>query len=162
MTDRFDQAAQTWDDNPQRRALAEAVVAAIRREIPLGDRMQALDFGAGTGLISFGLAEAVGRIYALDPSAGMIAELRRKWRESGIANIVPLQADSPAAIPEPIDLAVSSMVFHHLQDIQSALRQIHDALRPGGWLAIADLMPDQGEFHADAGGVFHHGFDPSR
>jgi len=34
------------------------------------------------------------------------------------------------------------------------------ALKPGGWLALADLASEDGSFHEDHTGVFHHGFAP--
>lgn len=163
MENVFDQAAHLWDSNPHRRALAEAVVAAIGQEIPLTRRMQAMDFGAGTGLISFGLSQSLGRIYAMDPSAGMIAELRRKCAASGTDTIIPLHASTltETGVPDGMDLAVCGMVLHHVRDIDEALQQLYRALKPGGFLAIADLMPDQGQFHEDATGVYHNGLDPA-
>jgi tRNA (cmo5U34)-methyltransferase len=163
MINHFDQAAQHWDANPERRALAQAVVAEIRQEISLTSAMQVLDFGAGTGLISFELATYAGRVYALDPSSGMIEELRRKCKQSGIENIVPIHAAdlSQAEIPNQVDLVVSCMVMHHIQDVPGTLKQLHAQIKSGGLLAIADLMPDQGEFHDKTMEVHHNGFNPA-
>jgi hypothetical protein len=32
-------------------------------------------------------------------------------------------------------------------------------LKPGGWLAVADLDCEDGSFHGQADDVFHHGFE---
>jgi precorrin-6B methylase 2 len=53
--ERFDRLAAEWDANPGRVALTQAVVAAIRNAVPLRPDMRALDFGAGTGLVTLGL-----------------------------------------------------------------------------------------------------------
>ena len=52
---RFDRVAAEWDASPTRVALARAVVEAIRAAVPLDAEMRALDFGAGTGLVTLGL-----------------------------------------------------------------------------------------------------------
>jgi len=56
-------------------------------------------------------------------------------------------------------LVVSSMVFHHIEDTGALLQKIHNALKPGGGLYVADLDPDDGLFHSSPDGIFHHGFD---
>ena len=57
------------------------------------------------------------------------------------------------------DLIVSSMVLHHLPDVPVVLRHLRPALRPGGWIALADLDAENGTFHADPAGIYHHGFE---
>jgi hypothetical protein len=39
------------------------------------------------------------------------------------------------------------------------LKQFYSILLPSGQLAIADLEPDDGQFHSNNEGVFHFGFD---
>jgi hypothetical protein len=34
-----------------------------------------------------------------------------------------------------------------------------EILKPGGWLAVADLDNEDGTFHGHADDVFHHGFE---
>ena len=76
MTD-FDARAETWDDaNKVKRA--EDVAAAMRRAVPLSRSMKALEYGAGTGLLSFCLRDALGPITLADSSAGMRAVAERK------------------------------------------------------------------------------------
>ena len=57
------------------------------------------------------------------------------------------------------DLIVSSMVLHHIPDVSEALKRLRPCLRPGGWIALADLESEDGTFHSDSTGVYHHGFD---
>lgn len=158
---RFDAAAAEWDNNPVRVALARAVVTAIRTAVPLRPDMRALDVGAGTGLISLGLLSDVAEVTAADASAGMLKVLEEKVRALGIGNLHTRQVDLskgewPAA---RFDLIVSSMTLHHLPDVPCVLRRLRPALRPGGWIALADLDAEDGSFHADKTGVYHSGFD---
>lgn len=156
---RFDQAAAGWDANPTRVALAKAVAEAIRSAVPLRPDMQAMDIGAGTGLLTLALLPHVGSMTALDASGQMIQVLAGKLASLGLDNVRTIRADA-ASDPLPsaaFDLVVSSMAFHHLRDIPATLRRLRSCLRPGGWLATADLDAEDGSFHSDATGVFHHG-----
>jgi 2-polyprenyl-3-methyl-5-hydroxy-6-metoxy-1,4-benzoquinol methylase len=51
-TERFDQVAGSWDEDPGRVALARAVAEQIRQQVPLMPQMDVLDFGCGTGLLT--------------------------------------------------------------------------------------------------------------
>lgn len=157
---RFDQAAAQWDSNPTRVALARGIVQAIRDAVPLRRDMQALDFGAGTGLITLGLLPHVARLTAVDASREMLKVLEAKLRALGVDTVTPLHCDVAAAAlpPAAFDLVASSMVLHHIEDVAGLLRRLKPCLRPGGWVALADLDAEDGSFHPDPTGVFHRGF----
>ena len=158
---RFDNKAAEWDANPSRVALARAVVEAIRAAVPLRPDMAALDFGAGTGLVALGLLPAVGEVTAVDASGEMLRVLREKVETLGVANLHVLQCDvGVAALPQGrFDLIVSSMTLHHLPDVLAVLTHVRPALRPGGWIALADLDTEDGTFHSDPTGIYHCGFE---
>jgi len=158
---RFDLAAATWDDNPTRVALARGIAAAIRGAVPLRRGMTAMDFGAGTGLLTLALLPDVGAMTAVDASGGMLRVLDEKLSGLGVANVRTWPCDimHDPLPPAPVDLIVSAMVLHHLPDVPQALRRLRACLNPGGWIALADLDAEDGSFHADATGVYHHGFD---
>lgn len=158
---RFDRVAAEWDANPGRVALAKAIAGAIRAAVPLQPCMKAVDFGAGTGLVTLSLLPDVGSITAVDASAGMLQVLDQKLRALEIANVHTLQWDV-AAQPLPItdvDVVFSSMVLHHIRDVPAALRRLRPCLKSGGWIALADLDTEDGSFHSDSTGVFHNGLD---
>ena len=158
---RFDDKAAEWDANPARVALARAVVEAIRAAVPLRSDMAALDVGAGTGLVSLALVPFVREITAVDASSGMLGVLEEKARALGITNLRSLHCDVAQAElpPARYDLVVSSMTLHHLPDVSLVLRRLRHALRDGGWIALADLDAEDGTFHADPTGIYHHGFE---
>lgn len=158
---RFDRVAADWDANPGRVALARAVTDAIRNTIPLHAGMRVMDFGAGTGLLTLGLLPCVGHITAVDTSGEMLRVLRSKLDNLQITNVRTWLVDGLNGWPPEteFDLIVSSMVLHHVQDVRKAVGQLCARLRRGGWIALADLESEDGCFHNDPSGVFHHGFD---
>ncbi len=161
---RFEQAAAEWDNNPGRVNVARAVGEAVGRAIPLQPNWRVLDYGAGTGLLTLNLQPRVASLVALDSSKGMLEKLAQKLQKSGIDSVQTHHWDlATRAFPETgFDLVVSSMTFHHLRDVPLILERLTSLLKPGGWLAIADLDTEDGSFHGDAPDVFHRGFARSQ
>lgn len=159
MSERFDKAAKEWDKNATRTRLAENIAAAMIERVPFHDEMRIMDFGAGTGLLSSGLMSRVGEIYAVDLSTGMLDELDKKESLKGrvhphCRNILhdPFQED--------FDGIVSAMALHHVEDTAELAKVFFDHLKPGGFVALADLDAEDGTFHRHGNdGVFHFGFD---
>ena len=140
--------------------LAQEVVTAIRRELPLATEMEALDYGCGSGLVTLGLQPFVGRITGADSSQGMLQVLSRKVQERGITNVVAKFIDlEQQRLDGSYDLIVSSMTLHHVHDVVALIVSFVQILNPGGWLALADLEREDGSFHDDPTGVYHRGFD---
>ncbi len=161
MTASFDERAKTWDGEPRRLQLAADVFAAVERHVPLRREWNALDYGAGTGLLALALAPRVRRILAVDASAGMLDVLRQKARAAVLLNVDVLRADFAAdpLPPGPFDLVASAMTLHHVADVDLLLAKFFELLAPGGHLALADLDAEDGSFHGHADGIFHLGFD---
>jgi ubiquinone/menaquinone biosynthesis C-methylase UbiE len=159
---RFDAAAADWEEKPQRVALARKVAEAIRQAIPLADTMQVLEYGCGTGLVSRTLSPQVKKIMAVDTSPRMLEVLRQKAGEEKIGNIETLAHDlTQKPLPNnEFDLVISSMTLHHIPDVEALLQRFFATLKPGGYLAVADLITEDGSFHEDNSGVAHHGINP--
>ena len=155
----FSAVADQWDQEPRRLKLAQDVVAAMRQALPLTRDMEALDYGCGSGLVTLGLHPFVGRITGADSSAGMLEVLKRKIQAHGLENITTLPLDlEHQHLEGGFELIVSSMTLHHVQDVPALIATLSKALKPGGWLALADLESEDGRFHDDPTGVLHHGF----
>ena len=98
-TSSFDDRAQTWDADPVKQERAEAVATALRRQIPLSSAWQALEYGCGTGLLSFALRAGLRRITLADSSPGMLAVLDQKIAAAGLTHLHPLALDLLTAPP---------------------------------------------------------------
>jgi tRNA (cmo5U34)-methyltransferase len=162
-SDYFDTAAATWDDNPARRAISMAVFEAIRQAVPLDRKMRVLDYGCGTGLLSFLLAGKVGSVLAVDTSDGMLEQVRMKVTQQGVKNVSVMQFDvtQDKKVVPANDLVASAMTMHHIAGTNVAIAGLAGMLKPGGWVAVADLCAEDGSFHADRS-VPHNGFEPEQ
>ncbi len=159
-SERFNSIAASWDDNPVRSGIARGVAGAILERIAPTGRERALEFGAGTGLVTALLSPSLRSVVAADNATGMLAILRLKADELGLTNVEPCEADLSKAVPGgPFDLIFSSMTLHHIEDIPALLARLAASLSPGGRVALADLESEDGTFHGEVAGVMHHGFD---
>jgi len=159
MSQYFDEKAADWDADDRRRQLSLAIGSSILAQVSLHDRMEVLDFGAGTGLISAHVAPRVHKIIAVDTSAAMLAALAAKPELCGKVETVCADI-TVKPLGARFDLLISAMAMHHIPDTAALIQTFADHLKPGGRLALADLDTEDGSFHPDeAAGVFHHGFD---
>jgi len=157
----FDAAALTWDEEPRRVRLAADIAAAIRETVPLSADWDGMDYGCGTGLLTFNLASDLGSIVGMDSSQGMVDRLNARCVETGIRNAHGVRFDlEQGEMPPagPFHLIASAMTLHHIPEIVPLLTSLRGLLHPGGWIALADLETEDGSFHEDRTGVFHHGF----
>ncbi len=156
----FDAKARKWDSDPAKVERARAVAEVMRRELPLTTRMSALEYGCGTGLLSFFLRSHLGQITLADSSVGMLEVLTKKIAAEGVKNMTPMQLDlsEDPLPPSGFDLVYCLMVLHHIPDIPEILERFQALLLSGGRLAIADLDQEDGSFHAEPFDG-HPGFD---
>jgi trans-aconitate 2-methyltransferase len=95
-----------------------------------------LDAGCGSGRVTERLCERLprGTIVALDPSATMLTEARR--RLARFADRVTLvRADLARPLPvRPVDAVFSTASFHWIQDHDALFASLAGVLRPGGRL----------------------------
>jgi 2-polyprenyl-3-methyl-5-hydroxy-6-metoxy-1,4-benzoquinol methylase len=157
----FDIKAPEWDKNDMHRERARTVATAIIKEIPLTREMTALEFGAGTGLLSFMLKDLLKEITLIDNSEGMVKVLNEKLIAEKADTLKAIKADleHEDLIPGNFDLIFTLMVLHHVGDVETIIKKFHGLLNPGGYLAIADLYSEDGSFHGE-GFHGHKGFDP--
>jgi cyclopropane fatty-acyl-phospholipid synthase-like methyltransferase len=166
MPDLFRDKADDWDARPVPAQISAGVFDALSRRVALAPTLTVLDFGAGTGLLLSKLAPHVGRLLAVDISAAMLDKLEQKLGEQPeLASKVRIvcQDITRAPLHQRVDLIVSAMAMHHVEDTGALLSALHAHLVSGGRVALADLDTEDGSFHPpDTEGVFHHGFDRDR
>jgi len=157
---KFDELAKQWDEKPLRVENAKNIGKAILDNIQLEKEWLVMDFGAGTGLLTFYIQPYVKQIDAVDNSKGMLDVLKEKANKANIENIVPVQKnlEEDELGENKYDLIISSMTLHHIKDLDRFIKKLYRALKSGGYIAIADLEEEDGSFHSDNDGVHHFGF----
>lgn len=146
---RFDDQAKTWDENPDKLQRAETFAKEIIQFIAPKKQLHALEFGCGTGLLSFALKDAFKTITLVDTSEGMINVLKEKIEQQKITNFKPVLADllSDDCTIENTDIIYTLMTLHHIHDLEKAFTAFHRLLHTNGYLCIADLVEEDGTFH---------------
>jgi len=156
----FDAKALGWDNNPMHWDRSKAIAEAMQKVFPYRPGMKTLEFGAGTGILSFMLKDYFDEITLMDSSAEMVRIINEKVVAAGVRNFKPLLFDLEHNdfTERQFDLIFTQMVLHHVGDVEAIIAKFFKMLNPGGHLAIADLYPEDGSFHGD-GFKGHLGFD---
>ncbi len=132
---------------------------AIAGAVPLDRRVRLLEYGAGTGLVTQALRDAVGPVTFADASAGMREVMHTKINagELPAARVWALDLATDPSPDESFDLIVTVLTLHHIPILDGVLAGFAQLLEPGGHLCIVDLDEEDGSFH-EPGFEGHHGF----
>ena len=155
----FNTLAQTWDNEPRRIERATVISKEILKAIPISREQTAMEFGCGTGLLSFCLQPYFRQLTLVDSSEGMISVVREKKLQAGIENMLPLCLDLfKDKMDQKFDVIYSLLALHHVRDIDGILGKLSEMVNPSGFLCIADLDEEDGSFHGP-GFNGHNGFN---
>jgi ubiquinone/menaquinone biosynthesis C-methylase UbiE len=159
----FDQKAQEWDKNKMHLERTMAVAGQLQKLIPFRPNMKVMEFGAGTGLLSFHLKDRFSEITLMDSSREMLkmAEQKMNVADHSKFKTLFLNLEKEEYHGDPFDIIYSQMVLHHVRDTDAMIRKFYQLLNQDGFLAIADLYQEDGSFHDDNLDV-HKGFDPEK
>jgi ubiquinone/menaquinone biosynthesis C-methylase UbiE len=156
----FDARAREWDKDKMHMDRSIAIAAELEKMIPINPFMKALEYGAGTGILSFLLKDRFSAITLMDNSREMIKVCTEKAEFYQTNHILPIWFDlEHKDYDDHFDIIYNQMVLHHVGDYESIIGTFYTLLNPGGYLAIADLYTEDGSFHGPDVQV-HLGFDP--
>ncbi|MDE6005981.1 MAG: class I SAM-dependent methyltransferase [Muribaculaceae bacterium] len=136
--DFFDRLASSWDANEVRSTPER--VRSILGKILIGEGMEVLDLGTGTGVLLPYLSKIVGpsgRVMGIDLSEGMLSLARKKYGELGNVALEKLDFEVDL-IPGVYDVVMLYSVYPHLHSpIETMERLFKLNLKPGGIIVIA-------------------------
>ncbi len=112
--------------------------------------MTVADIGTGDGKLAMLLAARVGpqgHVFANEIAAEKINALATSSQAAGITNLTPIQgrSNNPDLPRGMVDLAVMVEVYHHLDDPQAFLDELHGQVKPGATLVIIEGNTRQGD-----------------
>ena len=97
--------------------------------------------------MSLRLAKIVGpqgKVYAVDVQPGMLQLLEKNADKAKVANVVPVLGayDDPKLPAGELDLIIMVDVYHEFSQPQRMLQRMHEALKPGGRLALFEYRAE--------------------
>ncbi|MGQ9475279.1 MAG: methyltransferase domain-containing protein [Actinomycetota bacterium] len=153
-----------WLDSVEREVSRERNVALLRNQVRdrvlsragLRPGATVVDLGCGLGLLSLEAARLVGpegKVYAVDADRRALRSLRESALGSGLANLVPFNAELPdLPLPdEEADAVVARSALSYVEDRPRALRECFRVLRPGGRLSFCEPVLAEEELSVDWG-----------
>ncbi|MDU4587433.1 MAG: class I SAM-dependent methyltransferase [Clostridium butyricum] len=147
----FDVQSITWDDE-RRKNRAKLIAEEISKSIQIEKQYTALEFGCGTGLISFCLNDKFEMITLVDTSKGMVDVLNSKIKAFEIDNMKVYEIDinKNNILPEhSYDVIYTSMALHHIIETKATIKNLYRLLKLNGYLCIVDLDEEDGSFHKE-------------
>ena len=133
----FTQQAAAFED-PRLNRLFTTDSEWLFERLPLEPGDLVLDVAAGTGHVSRRLAPKVRTVVALDATRAMLEQGRAQAPD----NVLFVQGDAERLpfLDDSFDVVVTRFAVHHFEDPRVQLGEMRRVLRPGGRLAVADLI----------------------
>lgn len=120
----------------------------IAQALGLHPGMRVADVGAGDGEWSEDLARrvgATGHVYATEVDEDDLEDMRERFEETGLDNVTSVLGDAlDTGLPaDCCDAILLRLVYHHFTDPAPMRSSLHQALRPGGLIAVVDILPQE-------------------
>ncbi len=135
----FEKWSDTYESSYMQRLIFDRAHRAVIERTP-GDLQpkRILDVGCGTGrlLRRAGHRWPEARLFGIDLTEGMVCQAHRLTPGAAFA---VSQAEKLPLPDASLDLALSTVSFHHWADQAEGVRQVAHVLRPGGVFILADM-----------------------
>lgn len=113
------------------------------------------DLGCGTGQLTETLGPHVRRIVAVDGADEMLATARQRLADTPNVEFRKGDLEALPIQDAELDVAVLSLVLHHVPDPARALAEVARVVRPGGRVLVIDMLPhDREEYQQQMGHVW--------
>jgi ubiquinone/menaquinone biosynthesis C-methylase UbiE len=126
----------------------------ILKEVGIKPGFNVLDFGCGPGSYIIPLVKLVGesgKIYALDIHPLAIQKVKDIALKKQLTNVETIRSDCQTGLPDnSLDVVLLYDAFHHLNDPDVVLKELHRVLKPGGILSFGDHHMKEKEIVAGA------------
>jgi ubiquinone/menaquinone biosynthesis C-methylase UbiE len=140
----FTTQAEAFEDSSRNQVFTSDARWVFER-LPLTSADVVLDVAAGTGHAARQLATAARAVVALDATEAMLARGQAQAAAEGCANVVFMCGDA-AALPfleGSFDVVVSRFAAHHFEEPERVVAEMARCTRPGGHVALVDLVADE-------------------
>lgn len=109
-------------------------------------RARVLDLGCGGGHVTYAVAPHASEVVAYDLSPAMLEAVSTEAKTRGLTNVRTEQGTAEA-LPFPdaaFDVVFTRMSAHHWHDVAAGLAGMRRVLRPGGLVAVVDVVAPEG------------------
>jgi ubiquinone/menaquinone biosynthesis C-methylase UbiE len=141
----FDEVASEWN-KMQESFFPTKVRKVAVAEANLQQGLIVADIGAGTGFMTEELIKHKVKVIAIDQSAEMINEMKKKFcscyeidYRTGVAENIPIE-------DEAVNYVFANMYLHHVENPPAAIKEMVRILKPGGKIVITDADEHNYEF----------------
>lgn len=137
------EAYDRWADSYQGKGNASVTLKndEVRRLTGPVKELDVIDLGCGAGRHAIRFAQAGAKVTAVDFSARMLQQARRRPGAGGIRFVewdlnqaLPFDADS-------FDRVVCSCALEHVENLDGALAEMARICRPAGWVVLVEMHP---------------------
>ena len=144
ITDAFTLQAEAFED-PARNQVFTSDSRWVFERLPLTASDLVLDVAAGTGHAARQLAATARAVVALDATEAMLARGQARAAAEACRNVMFMRGDA-AALPfldGSFDVVVSRFAVHHFEEPARVVAEMVRCTRPGGHVALVDLVADE-------------------